>query len=324
MKLFPSLLTTLIVFTFCIHAEESRNSKYQQEFEAFKNNPEYKPIFDEDAPRALRNIHQNIEIYKRLSFVQRFARSLMLLQDVVIVTAEGMPKLHGYIETICKKNDIIMPTVFVTRENGIFNAFAQKLLWSTGAVLIDAKLIKETSAQELEAVIAHELGHIKYNHVNKLMGIHFASLAASYMIIKKLQSQGQHRPGYITFYIASELAALLTPLIVNKRFEKQADEFAFQATHDNGQGLIELFEHFENKDQAYNDHFDLTYNALQDNKSELGTLNYLSFMTSYYLAKGGNALTNAYKWIYHNTPLGMHPSHEERIKAVHRYRAQKN
>jgi Zn-dependent protease with chaperone function len=316
MKLFPSLLAALIVVTPYVYAEESANSVYQQEFEAFKNNPVYKPIFDKDAPIVLSAIHQEIEIYKQLSFIQRFARSLILAQDVVIVTPEGMPKLYGYVQGLCKEHSITMPTVFITRNKGVFNAFAQKLLWSTGAIVIERKLLKESSAKELEAVVAHELGHIKYNHVNKTLGISLASYVGSHMLLKQFTPHVQSK-GLVAFVLSS----YLTPLIINKRFEKQADEFAYAATN-NGKGLTEFFEHLQRKEKTYNDHFALTYNTLQDNKSDVGYINYLSLMLSYYLAKGGNTINNAYKWIYYNTPLGAHPSPEDRLKAIQEYQAQ--
>jgi hypothetical protein len=39
----------------------------------------------------------------------------------------------------------------------------------------------------------------------------------------------------------------------------------------------------------------------------------------YYLAKGGHLCGKAFGYIYHNTPLGAHPSNEARIEAAQKY-----
>lgn len=312
MKIFAQLLTALIVVTPCIHAKEP-NSVYQQEVQTLKANPIYKPIFDEEAPQDLTAIHRDIENFKELTFLQRLIRFGILGSDVVVVTPETMPTLYGYVKTVCTEQSIVMPTVFVTRQESIFNAFAFKLLTSSGGIVICQKIIKETTAQELEAVIAHELGHIKYNHVNKILGINIAAVVGLKLIAKKFAPSYENH-NFTQFIIGS----YLTRLVINKRFEKQADEFAYKATHDNGKGLIELFEHFESKEKYGHDHYAITYSALQNNKSKLGYFDYLSLMADYYITKGTHT---AYKWIYYNTPIGAHPSPQARIQAVQELRS---
>ena len=290
MKLYAQLLIALIVIAPCIHAEDRPNSVYQQEIQALKANPIYKPIFDKEAPLDLKLIHRDIENFKELTFLQRLIRFGILGADVVVVTPETMPKLYGYVKTICEEQSVVMRTVFITRQKGVFNAFAQKLLASSGAIVIYQKLIKQTTAKELEAVIAHELGHIKYNHVNKILGMNIAAAVGLKLLAKQFAPSYENH-NFTQFIIAS----YLTRFVINKRFEKQADEFAYKATHDHGKGLIELFEHFDRKEKYNYDHYAITYKALQNNKSKLGYFDYLSLMADYYITKGTHA---AYTWIY--------------------------
>lgn len=45
----------------------------------------------------------------------------------------------------------------------------------------------------------------------------------------------------------------------------------------------------------------------------------MRLMLRYYVAKTGHVIGNGFKWLYHNTPLGAHPSPEARIKYTQEY-----
>ena len=160
MKLQIFLLSTLFTLSHLMSASVNQGV-YYGELKALKARPDSKMIFDKDADGDLRKIHRDIPIYKNLSFFHQLIRRGCLGFDVIIVTYDTMPSLYGYIESICKLANVAVPTIFITRKEVFFNAFAQKLLMSTGAFVIGQKLLKESSDQEVEAIVAHEIGHIR-------------------------------------------------------------------------------------------------------------------------------------------------------------------
>ena len=113
-------------------AENTDTHNYVAEFKAFKKNPYYKTMFDEEAVPGLKEIRKDIENYKQLSLFQRFVRFLFIALDGVVITKEGMPTLYVYIENLCRRKGITMPTVFINTGKGFFNAAAQKFSRAQG------------------------------------------------------------------------------------------------------------------------------------------------------------------------------------------------
>lgn len=291
---------------------------YREEFKAFQTNPHYKVVFDKDANGSLKSIQADVEIYKDLSYFQRLIRFAFSGLEIVIVKPETMPKLYSFIDTICKDQGIETPTIFIAQNRGFFNATASKLLTSSGTMVIGQKLLEETSDKELQGIMAHELGHIVYNHMNKTILISIGSYYGTKWIRQyffNVPDQG--------FDLSAHLMAVnfIAPCIINKRFEREADEFAYKVTN-NGEGLVEFFEHLEKKEQSEDNDFDATKALVKDNYSKIGFTDYYWLMTRYYLAKAGHNIGKGFAWVYHNTPLGAHPAHEDRIKAAQEYLAQ--
>jgi hypothetical protein len=158
-------------------AQGQSNFIYREELQVFKESSDFKRLFNEDADPAILQIQRDIENLKRLTTFQQLTCSFSHL-EAVVVTVEKMPKLYSYIQQLCDAHNVAMPIIFLSNAKGFFNAAAQKILKSTGAIVIGSKLINETSDEVLEAIIAHEIGHIKHNHVNKRLAIHLAVNAA--------------------------------------------------------------------------------------------------------------------------------------------------
>jgi len=124
------------------------------------------------------------------------------------------------------------------------NAYFYGLPWSKHIVIFDT-LIKQSQPAEVEAVLAHELGHWYYQHPSKLLTVsqlHIFSILAAFPAFR------YSAPLLRSFGFPEELAAnpppmisfllyqmVLTPLeavvgmalnAVSRRFEYQADRFA--------------------------------------------------------------------------------------------------
>lgn len=325
MNFFPVFLSSIIVLTqsVVISAESTdHHGVYYNELEVLKKTPATKMMFDRDAHQGLAEIQRDILTYKNLTYFQRLVRSFFLDLDVVIVIPETMPLLYAYVDGICKKADIATPVIFITRNDGFFNAFAQKLFVSTGAIVLGQKLINDLSDDAIEAIVAHEIGHIKHNHNNKLLGLAALDLGIFLAILAKLQNdliQDGNRVSYFAkLYVAYNAVSLISALIVNKRFEKEADQFAYEA-NGKGQGLIEFFELILKKDQLREEEFAPLYELLQKNRSNLSTVDYYELVARYYLARASQCFVDGYKKIYYETFIGAHPSPQARITAIKKY-----
>ncbi len=316
--------------------DTSNHGRYYAELEAFKKAPVTKLMFDEDIHPALAEIQRDMIICKNLTSFQRIVRSLFLMLDVVIVTPETMPLLYGYVDDICKKADIPVPTIFITRKDGFFNAFAQKILMSTGGILIGQKLMKETSDDALEAIVAHEIGHIKYDHVNKMLGILTVQWGVVYALTKMLKITSGVRVGdsegdvlykkcvyFLKLMMLNDCLSCVSAYFINKRFEKEADEFAYK-TNGKARGLIEFFELLLQKDVLRDEEFVTIYNLLEQNKEQLEMMDYYSLLLRYYGAYAEHWLMELYKKVYYETFVGAHPTPQARIKAAQDYLAQQN
>jgi len=311
-----------LVLLLTAHSLLYASNEYRHEFENFKYAGEYAKIFDKEIPADVRSLYQAIDNYKELGFFSRFLYQAFFMIGAVIVTPDACPKLHGFIDNLCKKSGIKTPIVFITIKKHFLNAAASKLLTSIGGIVIGQQMFLELSDQELEGVIAHEIGHIKYNHVNKTIVLAVCTCIATRFTLDTLF------PIKMTFdknklfvrllnraldtYI---LSTIFTALIINKSFEKEADAFAYKE-NDYGQGLMEAFELFQKKEKKHDQEYENVGLHLQENSNKLGTIDYVALKISYALSLFGHGIHKLHRWVYYNTPLGAHPSLEDRIATI--------
>lgn len=308
-----------------LSAQVQKTYIWRQELNDLRNRPSFKLIFDKEAHPILREIRRDIENYAELTLFQRFVRSTFIEGlNCVVVTPKTMPTAHAYIDELCKKSGIKTPTVFISLVDGMFNAMAQKLLASSGAIMMGQKLVEECSDQELEAVMAHEIGHIKHNHINKRLFIHFGinlpvSVVLAWKLCNKIYDEHlrvNEKQLAINIAVLTGLSLLpiISNLLIGKRFEKEADLFACEA--EQGEGLIKFFEKLIQKDEKYEQDFEDTKQAIEEVKDQFSYSDYTDLHTRHTQAVG---LYKLVRWLYYRTPLGAHPSHQDRIKAVQQY-----
>ena len=126
-----------------------------------------------------------------------------------------------------------------SRRSSHGNAFFAGLGRSRRVVLFDTLLV-HLSADEVEAVLAHELGHDRLGHVRRRLALALAaSLALAWALDQAVRSpafaaglgvpQGGEAAGFVLFLLAAPYAlAVLAPLAsaVSRRHEYEADAFA--------------------------------------------------------------------------------------------------
>ncbi len=331
---------------------------YKAELKALKKKQPYKVMLDRHANGVLRDIIRDVENFKEMPQFQRMLRFMFLNMDTVVVTPATMPKLHGYVDSICKKQGIKTPVMFITKDKWCFSAMAAKLFASSGGILIGQDLLNEVVDDELEAVIAHEVGHIVHNHINKSLATNLGVTAASSMacgaflynyyqkILRETEEHVGSLPGIesmssediqkktieyvqprMNFFFkalvpTSVIGALVAAGVISSLIiGKRHERQADRFAYEStgkGKGIITFFEHLQRKDQEEKDAFGITADVI-DSNPQLPFGERFNLKLRFRLAKLGYKIDSAFRWWYYNTPFGPHPSHSSRIEAAREY-----
>ena len=94
--------------------------------------------------------------------------------NAVKLTEKQFPEVYGQVKKLCEAMEIKqVPDVYVMESQGILNAFATRFFGRNMVVLYSEifELAHHEAKDELAFVIAHELAHIKRNHLTKMMFI---------------------------------------------------------------------------------------------------------------------------------------------------------
>ena len=94
------------------------------------------------------------------------------LYGVRPLPTEEKPYLHNMVESLSAKSGIKKPKLMISKLN-IPNAFAYGSPLTGNHVAITEGLISNLETEEIEAVIGHELGHIKHKDVQVMMFVSF-------------------------------------------------------------------------------------------------------------------------------------------------------
>jgi len=78
------------------------------------------------------------------------------------------PKLHGMVERLSEKSNIKMPKVMIANIP-VPNAFAYGSPVAGSRVAVTTELLKTLEEEEVEAVVGHELGHLRHRDVQVMM-----------------------------------------------------------------------------------------------------------------------------------------------------------
>mgnify|MGYP006266278559 CR=1 FL=1 len=98
------------------------------------------------------------------------------------VSATEYPELHQRVVRISQQADMAVPDIAVSKSKTP-NAFASGRSSDSAVICVTEKLISELDGDELDAVIAHELAHIKNNDV-AIMMIASTLSAMSFFVVR--------------------------------------------------------------------------------------------------------------------------------------------
>jgi STE24 endopeptidase len=148
-----------------------------------------------------------------------------------------------------------------SRRSGHSNAYFTGFGRFRRIVLYDT-LVEQMEARELEAVLAHEIGHYKLGHIPKLLAVSGVMLLLSFYVIGLLErspwfiesfgfvANGSVGPVFLLFGLLAGLFTFWTgPLfnLLSRKHEYEADAFAKQALSADPQPLIEALRNLSEK-----------------------------------------------------------------------------
>ncbi len=154
------------------------------------------------------------------AFFAYFAGSRMslALNRAQEISKSDNPRLYRIVENLAVTDGLTTPKIYIINDPAP-NAFATGRKQTTSAVCVTSGLLEIMNDQELEAVLAHELGHIK-NYDMRVNMISFAltaviSLLADIMIQVAFFGGNDREESNQTFVLFGLVAAILAPIIAS-------------------------------------------------------------------------------------------------------------
>jgi heat shock protein HtpX len=153
------------------------------------------------------------------------------------VTPEEAPNLHSMVAELARRADMPMPKVYVI-ENPQPNAFATGRNPENAAVAATTGLFDVLDSDEVAAVMAHELAHVK-NRDTLIMTVTATIAGAIGMLANFAMLFGQNRDGRglgpiptILMMILAPMAAMLVQMAISRSREYEADRIGGEIVGD--------------------------------------------------------------------------------------------
>ncbi len=158
------------------------------------------------------------------------------------VSREQLPRVFEVVERLTQKAGIPMPKIFVIPTDSP-NAFATGRNPRHASVAVTQGILNLLDDEELEGVLAHELGHVRNRDI--LTSSIAATLAGAVTILARMGAWGAIFTGYggddrdrrggglgaLLMLILAPLAAMLIQLWVSRTREYEADATGATVTH---------------------------------------------------------------------------------------------
>jgi heat shock protein HtpX len=173
-----------------------------------------------------------------MNFVSYFYSDTLVLRhyNAMPVTRQEAGGLYGIVERLCTKATLPLPQVYIIPDSTP-NAFATGRNPSHAAVAVTEGLLQLLDDEEVEAVLAHELSHVR--HYDILVGTIAATIAGAIGVIANMMQFGavfgsrENRPNpivMIALAIILPLAAAVIQMAISRNREYMADEGSARLT----------------------------------------------------------------------------------------------
>lgn len=174
-----------------------------------------------------------------MNFVSYFYSDTLVLRHyhAVEVSEQEARGLYGIVERLAQKANLPLPKVYIIPDQ-VPNAFATGRNPSNAAVAVTEGLLELLDENEVEAVLAHELSHVR--HYDILVGTIAATIAGAIGVIANMMQFGAMFGGndrnrmnplmMIVLAIILPFAAAIIQMAISRNREYMADEGAARLT----------------------------------------------------------------------------------------------
>ena len=99
-------------------------------------------------------------------FLGSIAEDFFYLNNIassILISEKQLPELHKLLLSACEILDIEVPQLYI-QQNPVPNAYTLAMRGEKPFIVIHTSLLELLNPEEIQAVIAHELGHLKCEH----------------------------------------------------------------------------------------------------------------------------------------------------------------
>jgi heat shock protein HtpX len=181
-----------------------------------------------------------------MGLVQYFFSDKLVLWSTgaKVIAEDEQPELHRMVEKLCREADLPMPKIAIM-QSPVPNAFATGRSPKHAVVACTDSIMRLLNRDELEAVLAHELSHVKNRDILTMTLASFIAMIASMIMQSFFFSAlfgGRSREGgsWIIIWIVSILVYAISTLLIlalSRYREFAADRGSAQITR-NPRALI--------------------------------------------------------------------------------------
>ena len=166
-------------------------------------------------------------------FSDRIALAMYRAQPV---TREQLPRIYSVVERLTQTAGLPMPKLYVIPADSP-NAFATGRNPQHASVAVTQGILQLLDDEELEGVLAHELGHVRNRDI--LTSSIAATLAGAITVLARMgfwfglggDRSDRNRGGGLLMLLLAQLAAVLIQLWVSRTREYEADASGAHITH---------------------------------------------------------------------------------------------
>jgi heat shock protein HtpX len=135
-----------------------------------------------------------------------------------VIEGDEYPELHLMVEKLCKEADLPLPKIAIM-QSPVPNAFATGRSPKHAVVACTDSIIRLLSRDELEAVLAHELSHVKNRDILTMTLASFIAMIASMIMQSFFFSSlfgGRNREGgsWVVIWIVSIIVYAISTLLI--------------------------------------------------------------------------------------------------------------
>src|SRR6266849_4466757 len=152
------------------------------------------------------------------------------------VGRDDLPRVYNIVERLAQKVSLPMPKVYVIPTDSP-NAFATGRNPNHASVAVTQGILEILDDEELEGVLAHELGHVRNRDI--LTSSIVATLAGAITMLARMafwfglggRDDDRDRGGGLIMMILAPIAAMLIQLAISRAREYEADATGAHLTH---------------------------------------------------------------------------------------------